>query len=138
MIELVEIERVIDAPPERVFDAWLDAGAIARFMRPGEGVRTEVVELAAEVGGDFRFVMHAGETEIPISGTYLVVDRARALSFKWRSSAAGENSVVELSFAPEGAGTQMRLVHRGLPNDQARADHRGGWTSIAASLSSIL
>jgi uncharacterized protein YndB with AHSA1/START domain len=34
-IPAVRVQRTLNATPERVFDAWLDAEALAKFMRGG-------------------------------------------------------------------------------------------------------
>jgi len=36
-------------------------------------------------------------------------------------------STVEVTLIPEGAGTRVRLAHRGLPSEDSQAGHRHGW-----------
>jgi Activator of Hsp90 ATPase homolog 1-like protein len=38
-------------------------------------------------------------------------------------------STVEVTLAPDGDGTRLRLVHRDLPESE-RAPHEGGWEEL--------
>ena len=51
----IVITRVIDAPRERVFQAWTDPGQITRWFSP-EGFRNETLEIDIRPGGRWRFV----------------------------------------------------------------------------------
>ncbi len=51
----IVITRVIDAPPERVFEAWADPRQITRWFSP-EGFRNETLEIDIRPGGRWRFV----------------------------------------------------------------------------------
>jgi uncharacterized protein YndB with AHSA1/START domain len=61
-IPAVRVQRTFDASPERVFDAWLDAGALAQFMRPGPTMTCDVVN-DPKVGGRF-FITMMGEGDV--------------------------------------------------------------------------
>jgi uncharacterized protein YndB with AHSA1/START domain len=54
----VEITKVLPAPPERVYEAFMDPDQFARWYGPdGFSVERSTVELEARVGGRQRFVM---------------------------------------------------------------------------------
>jgi uncharacterized protein YndB with AHSA1/START domain len=53
------VQRVLPSPPEIVFDAWLDAEALAEFMCPDPGKAT-LVECDPRVGGRLRILMSLG------------------------------------------------------------------------------
>jgi uncharacterized protein YndB with AHSA1/START domain len=54
----IEITRVLDAPPERVYQAFTDPEQFAEWYGPvGFPVRRETIELDARVGGRQRFEM---------------------------------------------------------------------------------
>jgi uncharacterized protein YndB with AHSA1/START domain len=42
-------------------------------------------------------------------------------------------STVEVTLAPDGDGTHLRLVHRDLPESE-RASHDGGWEEMLSRL----
>ena len=59
----IEITRVVDAPPERVYQAFTDPDQFARWYGPvGFPVHRDTVEVDARVGGRQRFEM-VGEAD---------------------------------------------------------------------------
>ena len=82
---VIRVERTINAPAERVFDAWLDPVWIGRFMF-GPHLRDEhIVSLSNEprVGGVFNYRVTRQGVEINHTGTYREIDRPRRLVFTW-------------------------------------------------------
>ena len=53
--QTVQLHRVLRAPPERVYRAFLDAEALAKWLPP-HGFTGKVLELDARVGGRYRMV----------------------------------------------------------------------------------
>ena len=130
----VVLERLIPAPPRVVFEAWLDARALQRFMCGGPGVRVTKVECDPRVGGQFLIVMNVGGQDISHQGEYLAIERYTSLSFTWLSPYAGEGSRVTLQFAPEAKGqTTLTLEHVGLAESE-RSKHHVGWSYILTNL----
>ena len=135
----LEVTRDLPFGPERVFDAWLDAKMLARFMTPGEGMTVPEAETDPRAGGRFRIVMQAPDgTQIPHSGTYLTVDRPRQIQFTWESPYSVDDSTVTLDFAAQDGGTRVTLTHVRFPDEQTRDNHAGGWNGILAALEGAL
>jgi uncharacterized protein YndB with AHSA1/START domain len=123
----IHIERILPAPPERVFAAWTDADQLARWMSP---VGHAEVQADVRPGGVFAVVMVGDGRRIEHTGEYLEVDPPRRLRFTWRSEYTGsEPSVVtvELHEVPEG--TRLELTHAVLPDDSLDS-HADGWGSM--------
>jgi len=53
----VVVRRIIAAPADDLFDAWLDPEALAEWMRPGAIQRSEA-RTDPRVGGEYEVVMH--------------------------------------------------------------------------------
>ncbi len=51
----IVLTRVIDAPPERVFQAWTDPQQITQWFSPA-GFQSETLEIGIRPGGRWRFV----------------------------------------------------------------------------------
>ena len=137
-IPAVRIQRTLTATPERVFDAWLDADALTKFMRPGPNMTCDAVN-DPRVGGKFLITMMGDGSVHPHTGEYLEIDRPRKLVFTWYSkSTAMASSTVTVELAPAaGGGTDLTLTHVGLPEKQVQG-HAGGWTGITEALSGHL
>ena len=56
----LELSRVIKAPREKLFDAWLNPDMLARFMLPADNVNVPKAETDPREGGRFLIVMRAG------------------------------------------------------------------------------
>jgi uncharacterized protein YndB with AHSA1/START domain len=134
-IPAVRIQRTINATPERVFDAWLDAEALSRFMRPGPTMTCDAVT-DPRVGGKFLITMMGEGSVHPHTGEYLEIDRPKRLVFTWFSkSTAMASSTVTVELSPAAGGrTDLTLTHVGLPEKQVEG-HTGGWTGILDLLS---
>jgi len=48
----------------------------------------------------------------------------------------GLESLVRVDFEAKGGGTEVRVTHSGLPEDEAE-NHRKGWESILSSLDDL-
>lgn len=134
----LEVRHTIAASPERVFDAWTDAERMTRWMRPGPDMRCRC-ELDVRVGGSFRIDMLAPDgTTLPHTGVYRVVDRPRKLVFTWVSGPTEHReTVVTVEFREVDGGTEVVLVHEGLPLGAAKP-HKAGWGLILDHLSKEL
>ncbi|MFT4076302.1 MAG: SRPBCC domain-containing protein [Asticcacaulis sp.] len=126
------VTRIIAAPREAVFNAWLSPVTLAKFMRTAaDGVEAREVTTDAVKGGRFRIVMVTPEREIPHSGTYLEVTPCSRLSFTWESPHSLDDSVVTIDFAEPAPGqTEISLKQVKFRSEEARDGHIRGWTAI--------
>ena len=137
MTDDLVVRRVIAAPREEVFDAWLDAENMAAWMRPGDTFDAKV-ELDPRVGGKFHILMIHGGTDHDHWGEYLEIDRPSRLSFTWISKATSmQPTIVTIEFHDVEGGTELTLTHRGLPQPKID-EHRSGWGTIVRLLSEVL
>lgn len=134
----LEVEHVIPAPADEVFDAWLDPAALKMWMTPAPGMTVPEVAVNPVVGGRFRIVMHDGTRAIPHEGEYLTIERPRLLVFTWVSEPAGD-TVVTVRFDPvDERRTRVVLTQGRFARPAACDGHRTGWTRILVSLATAL
>jgi len=134
----VLVERLVPAPPRKVFEAWLDPAALRRFMCPAPGSRVTRAECDPRVGGKFLIVMNVGGQDPPHRGEYLEIKRYTRMVFTWLSAHAGEGSRVTLRFAQSPGGqTKVTLEHVGLADAEIRARHHDGWSNILEELAAF-
>ena len=121
--------RQINAPPGKVYDAWIRPEGMARWMGPG-AVRSVDAEIDPRVGGTYRVLMRMADGEEHcVGGTYRAIVPGEKLVFTWawRSSPERE-SLVTVTFRPLGMGTELTLLHDQFFDQDAADRHRGGWT----------
>ena len=109
----------LPAPPEEVFRHLTDPAAMIRWM--GQHAVLKPVP-----GGAFEIDVNG----VPVRGQYLEIDPPRRVLVSWGvAGSAGMPpgaTTVEFTLTPTPAGTLLRLVHRGLSEDEAPA-HATGW-----------
>jgi uncharacterized protein YndB with AHSA1/START domain len=127
------VRREIAASAEELFDAWLDAESLSQWLRPS-GIDETRAENEPREGGTFRIVMVRDE-ELVHTGMYRVIDRPRRLVFTWSSPATEHrDSVVTVTFEPSGEATVVEINQVGLPSEESRVSHNGGWTDALREL----
>jgi uncharacterized protein YndB with AHSA1/START domain len=109
----------IEAQPERVFAYFTDPEAMVRWMG-------DYALLDATTGGEFAVDING----VPVRGRYLEVQPPHRLLISW-GHAGSERlppgaSTVEVRFTAAAGGTDVEIVHRGLPEPYA-AGHARGW-----------
>ena len=133
------ISRTIPAPAKTVFEAWLDPEALAKFIKPMEGMPDCAVEVDAQEGGEFQIIMRAGDQDLPHRGEYKTIQPYEKLAFTWLSDYTIPDSLVTLTFKELGPNdTELTLHHNGFPNEESRNNHNGGWDSIVEHLSEFV
>ncbi|MDH3449769.1 MAG: SRPBCC domain-containing protein [Gammaproteobacteria bacterium] len=135
----VRIDKTVNAPIEKVFDAWLDPALLTQFILPAPGMSQPEVENDPREGGNFTIVMHVGDDRVPHSGSYLAIDRPNRLKFSWESPYSTDDSAVTLEFTAVDANTtEVTLTHVKFLHEEARSDHEGGWSNILDKLGEVL
>jgi uncharacterized protein YndB with AHSA1/START domain len=138
------LTHVFDAPPERVFDAWLDPKQLAKWIGP-RAIRAEVKELSAKKGGKYRIHMRGADGNGPIvGGEYREIQRPERLVFTWAwegahpAGVAGHETTVTLTFRAKGKQTEMTLRHEIFESTGARDSHNQGWNGSFGKLAEHL
>lgn len=135
----LSVSRTINAPIDKVFDAWLDPALLAKFILPMRDMPQPQVSNDAKQGGKFEIIMQVGENKIPHTGEYLEVNRPNRLVFSWVSPFSVDGSEVSIDFsALENNVTRIQLRHIRFIDEEARANHEGGWSTILEILSEVI
>jgi uncharacterized protein YndB with AHSA1/START domain len=135
---VLEITRVFDAPPSRVFDAWLSREEWASWIGP-EGVRCDVPLLEPRVGGRYRLTMHLPDGRaLPVAGVFRAVERDRGFAFTWGMEGEPRETLVTVALRDLDGRTELKLRHEGLPSAADRDGHGEGWNSALNKLAAYL
>jgi uncharacterized protein YndB with AHSA1/START domain len=113
-------EVVYPHPIERVWRALVDPADLGAWLMP--------VDFVPVVGHRFRFDARPAFTWI--EGEVLEVDEPVLLRCRWHGGPI-RDTVVTFTLAHDGAGTRLRLEHRGWGEDEAelRDGFDGGWAT---------
>lgn len=140
------VSRRLSAPPERVFDAWLNPEKVRAWMSAalsGMGLAGDVrrIEVDARIGGGFVFSDMRDEGEAVHWGNYLEMDRPHRLVFTWFTSEEEErenNSTVTLTLEPDGDGCVATIVHEMSADWTEYIDKvEGGWGRMLAQIGAM-
>ena len=136
----VNINKIINAPIEKVFDAWLNPKMLSKFMRGLPDMPESDVETDARVGGNFTIIMHYRGENIPHTGKYLEIIRPDKLVFTWVSQySVVDNSTVTLNFTKiDDNKTNVSLSHVKFIDEESRAGHEEGWSNILNKLDEVM
>lgn len=128
------VRKLIPAPREDVFAAWIDPDSLRDWMCPGEMTSAEA-QLDPRVGGAFRIVMKSPARAVDHTGEYLVIEPPSKLVFTWTSSNTGNRpTLVTVELFERGDGCEVVLTHdRFIDIEQVRR-HTHGWGSILDKL----
>jgi uncharacterized protein YndB with AHSA1/START domain len=135
----VKVSKTIQAPIEKVFDAWLNPDILAQFMLPMTGMPQPHTEINPIQGGEYTIIMQVGDDKIPHGGKYLEISRPNTLIFSWESPFSPKGSTVTLQFSDLGNNTtRLELTHLKFIDEQSRSNHEGGWSNILNCLALLL
>lgn len=146
-LEELTIERMLDAPPAQVFQAWTRSELLRQWFAPAPWTVSNA-ELDVRPGGGSLIVMSDGEgNEFPSRGVYLeVVENERivftdAYTEAWTPSAKPFATII-VTF--EACGGQTRYTARARhwsPEDRMMHENMGfdaGWNQCADQLATLL
>lgn len=114
----VRLHRVLRAPPERIYRAFLDADAIAKWLPPN-GFTCKVHQLDARVGGSHRmtFTHFSSGNGHSFGGTYLelVPDQRIRYSDRFDDPGLPGEMTTTITLRAVSCGTEIDIVQEGLP-----------------------
>ena len=114
----VRFHRVLRAPPERVFRAFLNADAMAKWLPPN-GFSGRVHHLDAKVGGTFRmsFTNFTTEQSHTFGGEYLELVPNERICYTDKFDDPNLPGVMKttVSLTAVSCGTELSIVQEGIP-----------------------
>ncbi len=135
---VIRITRHFDAPPERVFDAWLDPLTASRWLFTDPKGQITRCEIDARVGGRFLIVDRRAGGDVDHIGEYLEIDRPRRLVFTFAVPPySPQETRVTLDIVPSEKGCELTLTHENDLPEWAQQT-RQGWGVILDGLGESL
>ena len=119
MPHTLRLHRVLRAPPERVYRAFLDADAKAKWLPP-HGFTGKVHHLDARVGGSYRmsFTNFSNGQSHAFGGTYreLVPNELIRYTDTFDDPNLPGEMAVTITLKPVACGTDLDIVQEGVPD----------------------
>jgi uncharacterized protein YndB with AHSA1/START domain len=137
----LRLERVLHAPRERVFAAFVEPARLREWWGPA-GFTARSVELDAREGGRYRITMQPPDGEaFDLHGQYSEVDPPHRLvhTFEYEQpDPDDQETLVTLSFFDHPDGTRL-VFEQGSFSTQARYElHETGWSETLDRLAEFL
>ena len=132
-LQTVHSARHIAAPPERLFDAWLDPHTTGSWLFATPDGEMTAVEIDPRVGGAWRIVERRDGKEWEHRGEYLMVERPDRLKFSFIDPVFAKTTYVTVEIARNGDGSKITLTHDGVLPEWA-AQTTKGWGMILDGL----
>lgn len=137
----IRLHRVLKAPPEKVYRAFLDADALSRWLPP-YGFLCNVEHVDAKVGGTFRMAFRNYTTGHAHSfgGEFLELEPNRKLVYTDRfddPNLPGEIKVT-VALTEVFCGTDLRIEQAGIPDLIPEAGCYLGWQESLLQLANVV
>jgi uncharacterized protein YndB with AHSA1/START domain len=135
------LERLFDASPEEVFDAFTDPDAHEEWYLDDPGfVVASTVDL--RVGGTWETAFGpAGTAPYREVNRFTEVDRPHRLAYTSRFELPDGSSFstdLVVRFDARQDQTLMTIVQSGFPSEKDRDDHQGGWPAFLDRLGRVV
>ncbi len=137
----VRLQRVLRAPPERVYRAFLDAEAIAKWLPP-YGFTCKVRQMDAQVGGTYKmsFSNFSSSHGHSFGGVYrelVPFEKIRYTATFDDANLPGEMQTT-IVLKPVSCGTEMSVVQEGVPEVIPVEMCYLGWQESLAQLMTLV
>lgn len=141
MPNTIELHRVLRAPAERIYRAFLDAGALCKWLPP-HGFTGHMHHLDAKVGGTFKMSftnLTTGHAH-SFGGEYLELVPNRRIRHTDRfddpNLPGAMHVTIELN--PVSCGTELRIVQEGVPDVIPKESCYLGWQESLTLLAQLV
>ena len=137
----LRMERIIAAPPERLFELWTEPQELVKWWGP-EGFTTPKQAMDVRPGGRWRTTMRSPDGKNhTVSGIYRAIEPPKRLVFTWGwdddAGLRGHETEITVTFEPTTGGTRMVLLQQGFADTDSRGRHEHGWGSSFVCLEQV-
>lgn len=137
----VELHRVLKAAPEKVYRAFVEADAMAKWLPPN-GFTCQVHQMDAKVGGTYRmsFTNFTTGHSHSFGGKYLELVPGKRLRYtdKFEDPNLPGEMMTTIDLAPVLCGTELTIVQSGLPEMIPTEMCYLGWQECLTQLAQLV
>lgn len=137
----IHLHRVLRCPPQKLYRAFTEAGAMAKWLPP-HGFTCQVHHLEARVGGSFRMSFHnfgSGGAHA-FHGEYLELVPGERIRYTDQFEDPNLPGVLEVTvlLQPMLCGTDLRITQAGIPEAIPLEMCYLGWQESLAQLAALV
>jgi uncharacterized protein YndB with AHSA1/START domain len=137
----IRLHRVLRAPPERVYRAFVDPDAMVKWLPPN-GFTAQVRHMDAKVGGTFRmsFTNFGTGNSHSFGGEYVELTPFERLRYTDRFDDPSLPGVMQVTVALKkvSVGTELAIVQEGVPEVIPAEACYLGWQESLAQLAHLV
>lgn len=137
----VRLHRVLRAKPEKVYRAFLEAGAMAKWLPP-YGFTCNVHHMEVRVGGSFRMTFHnfSNGNGHSFGGEYIELVPNQRIRYTDKFEDPNLPGVLEVtvSLTPVLCGTELSITQSGIPDVIPLEMCYLGWQESLAQLAALV
>jgi len=137
----VRFHRVLRAPAERIYRAFLDPAALSKWLPPN-GFTCTVHQLDARVGGSYRmsFTNFGTGNGHSFGGTYLELVPGERIRHddRFESPDLPGTMVTTITLRPVSVGTDVQIVQEGIPDAIPTEQCYLGWQESLVLLGKLV
>ncbi len=137
----IKLHRVLRAPPERIYRAFIDADAVAKWLPPN-GFTGKVHHMDVRIGGTYRisFTNFATGHSHSFGGEFLELAPNERIRYTDRFDDPGLPGEMQttVSLKQVSCGTEMTIVQEGLPDAIPAEACYLGWQESLALLAKLV
>jgi len=137
----IKLHRVLKAPPQRVYKAFVDADALARWLPP-YGFLCKVHQIDAKVGGSFKmsFTNFGSGKGHSFGGKYLELKPGERVRYtdKFDDPNLPGEMVTTVTLKKVSVGTELDVVQEGVPEVIPAEMCYLGWQESLAQLAKLV
>ena len=138
----LKFSRLIPGAPGEVFDVWFDPECPGG---PWHGAKKVIMSVAVDELFYFGIDRAQARSKNPAIaerdallghfGRFTAVERPRRAEHTWMSEHThGIETTVLVTFDARDGGTQLTIVHSGIPDDELGHGHERGWTFLLSRI----
>ena len=137
----IKLHRVLKAPPERIYKAFLDPGAMCKWLPPN-GFTCTVHHLDAKVGGTYKasFTNFSSGKSHSFGGTYKELKPGEKLRYsdKFDDPNLPGEMMTTVLFKKVSCGTELSITQEGVPGVIPPEMCYLGWQESLAALAKLV
>jgi uncharacterized protein YndB with AHSA1/START domain len=139
MPSTIRLHRVLRATPERIYRAFLDPDAKAKWLPPN-GFTGKVHEIDARVGGRYRmsFTNFSTGTSHSFAGQFLELLENQRIRYEDTFDDPGLPGTIEVTLTQVSCGTELNITQAGIPDAIPAEACYLGWQESLTHLAKLV